>query len=188
MREDYTTFFVGACSDRGENDEKERKRRAAEGGGRQRREDAKLLAEKRLPMTYVCRQSRVARLRNYWNTSCVRNKWRNMPWKVLVQDHPAIQETLSRSDFITVATTSTHPRLQARIYVIARGTLRLLSIEESRTYLPSILSIPLPSPSCVKAARSATPIFHSGLAKGRRCPASALDIHSGLRFTQLCVP
>lgn len=38
MREDCATFFGGACSDRGENDERERKRRAALGGGGQRRE------------------------------------------------------------------------------------------------------------------------------------------------------
>jgi len=43
-------------------------------------------------MTYVCKAISASYLRNYWNTKraharLVRNKWRNMAGKVLVQDH-----------------------------------------------------------------------------------------------------
>lgn len=103
--------------------------------------------------------------------------------------------TLSRPDFITTATMSRLIRgylTGTYIYVIARGTLRLLSIEESRTYIYSQFSIPLPSASCVKATRS---FIRSQRTRERsKMPAivpaivrSYSDIHSRLRFTQLCV-
>lgn len=62
-------FFGGIYNDGGANDEGSRGN--VKGG---RWEEGDRDVKERLPMTYVCRQSRVARLRNYWNTSCVRNK------------------------------------------------------------------------------------------------------------------
>lgn len=128
-------------------------------------------------------------LRNYWNTLCVRNKWRNMPWKVLVQDHPVIQEMpLRYRDHVSRFHHRDdddddgdvgHPRLSYRyVYVIATlRILRLVSIEESRIYLlflpysshsSCFLLVPLASPSCIKAIRSFMRLLSSFHANSRK--------------------
>lgn len=156
--------------------------------------------KERLPMTYVCRQSRVARLRNYWNTSCVRNKWRNMPWKVLVQDHPAIQETPLR-----YRGRISSPRRRRRLvrgyltgtylYNRARNIKVTLDRGKSRLCLPSMFSTPI---AVVRKCDSiSASIFHTfiadsrkvGDARGSRSSSRPRSkIHSKLCFTQLCVP
>lgn len=72
-------------------------KRALSGGGRDEMQELSSHERGWLPMTYVCKAISASHLRNYWNTarcareSLVRNKWRNMSGKVLVQDHPAMR-------------------------------------------------------------------------------------------------